>query len=65
MAIKNLRIEEGCIVCGLCEDTAPEVFKVEDDNTVILENADIEANEDLIREAAEECPVDVIIFDED
>lgn len=64
MAIKNLRIEEGCILCGLCEETAPDVFQMGDDNTFIIEGADINKNEDEIREAADSCPVDVILFDE-
>ncbi|HKK67530.1 MAG TPA: ferredoxin [Bacteroidales bacterium] len=64
MALKNLRIEEGCTACGLCEDIAPDVFKVEDE-AIILEGADIAANEEDIREAADACPVEVIVFDED
>ncbi|MFO7878719.1 MAG: ferredoxin [Bacteroidales bacterium] len=63
MAIKNLRIEEGCTACGVCEEVAPDVFKVEDE-AIIIEGADLAANEDEIREAAEECPVEVIQFDE-
>ena len=31
MAITKLWIEEGCTVCNLCEDTAPEVFEVTDE----------------------------------
>jgi ferredoxin len=64
MAIKKVWIEEGCTVCGLCEEIAPEVFVVEDDCEVI-EDADFEANEDEIKEAAESCPVEVILFEED
>ncbi|MCF8332384.1 MAG: ferredoxin [Bacteroidales bacterium] len=64
MAIKKVWIEEGCTSCGVCEDLAPEVFKMEDEAEVI-EGADLQANEDLIREAAEECPVEVIQFEEE
>ncbi|MFW5846372.1 MAG: ferredoxin [Planctomycetota bacterium] len=36
MAIKSVWIEEGCIVCNACETACPEVFKVTEDNCVIL-----------------------------
>ncbi len=63
MAIKKVWIEEGCTSCGLCEDVCPKVFKIEDEAEVI-EDADFAANEDCIKEAAEECPVEVIQFEE-
>ncbi|HKK60353.1 MAG TPA: ferredoxin [Salinivirga sp.] len=62
MAINKVWIEEGCTSCGLCEDVCPDVFKVEDEAEVI-EGADFNANEDCIKEAAEECPVEVIKFE--
>ena len=62
MAIKRVWIEEGCISCGLAEGTCPEVFKVVDTNTVV-EGSDLPRFEDKIKEAAENCPVDVIRFE--
>lgn len=61
MAISKIWIEEGCTACGLCEDICPEVFKLEDEATVIkgVNYADYEAK---IKEAAESCPVEVIRF---
>jgi len=35
MAIKHVEIIEGCIACGVCVDTCPEVFEMEDLATVI------------------------------
>ena len=64
MAIKKVWIEEGCTVCGLCEEMAPDVFEVEDD-CIVKEGADFAANEDEIKEAAESCPVEIIMFEED
>jgi ferredoxin len=58
----KVRIEEGCIACGVCEGICDEVFTV-DDNCTVNEDK-IDGNEDLIRQAAEECPVDVIIIEE-
>jgi len=62
MAIKKVWIEEGCTACGLCEDTCPEVFKVEDIATVI-EGVNYDDYEEQIKEAAESCPVEVIKYD--
>ena len=62
MAIKRVWIEEGCIACGLAEGICPEVFTVVDTNTVI-EGADLSHFEDKIKEAAEQCPVEVIKYE--
>ena len=63
MAIKRVWIEEGCISCGMSEDSCPEVFKVKEVATVI-EGVDYSAFEEKIREAAKGCPVDVIKYEE-
>ena len=63
MAISRVWIEDGCISCGMAEDICPEVFKVVDSNTVI-EGADLSSFEAKIKEAAESCPVDVIMYEE-
>lgn len=63
MAIKKVWIEDGCTSCNLCEDMTPEVFELDDTSTV-LKDADFVANDEGIREAAENCPVDVIKFEE-
>jgi ferredoxin len=57
--------EDLCIGCGNCEDTCPEVFRLEDDGLahVIVENP----GEDLygcVRDAADSCPVDAITIEE-
>ncbi len=64
MAIKKVWVEEGCTSCNLCEDMTPEVFELDDTSTVI-EGADFVANDEGIREAAENCPVEVIQFEEE
>ena len=58
----KVKIEEGCIACGVCEGICDAVFTVDDDVTV--NEANIAGNEDAIKQAAEECPVDVIIIEE-
>ena len=63
MAIKKVWIEEDCTACGVCEDICPEVFKVED-IAIVNENVNFADHEEEIREAAENCPVEVIKFTE-
>jgi ferredoxin len=62
MAIKKLWIENGCISCGVCVDTAPEVFEMQD-VAVVQKGTDFNQNEDAIKEAAESCPVEVIKYE--
>lgn len=52
---------DGCISCGLCPDTCPEVFRMDDDGKaeVYVDEVPKEA-EDSAQEAAEGCPVSVI-----
>ena len=53
-----------CIGCGNCESTAPEVFKVADDGiAVVIDPKGAEDN--LIKEAAESCPVDAISLEDE
>ena len=63
MAITKVWVEEGCTSCGLCEGTAPEVFEI-DDVSEVIEGATFSEFEDEIKEAAEDCPVEVIKFEE-
>lgn len=63
MAITKVWIEEGCIVCGVCEATAPEVFEMSDETAVVIEGVNFSEYEDGIKEAAENCPVEVIKYE--
>ena len=51
----------GCISCGLCVDTCPEVFRMADDGVteVYVDEVPKEA-EDTAVESQEGCPVSVI-----
>lgn len=64
MAIKKVWVEDGCISCGLCEETAPEIFEVNDTSEVKEGAKYIEFNAEII-EAAENCPVEVIKYEEE
>lgn len=50
-----------CIGCGLCSETCPEVFVLDDESIarVIVETPGQELY-DCVREAAEICPVEAI-----
>lgn len=52
---------DGCIQCGLCPSTCPEVFRMGDDGPaeVYVDTVPTE-NEDAVLEAVEGCPVSVI-----
>jgi len=65
MAIVRVWIEEGCTECGVCEETCPDVFRLGDEAAEVIEGADLVENEDAIRQAAEECPVEIIMFEEE
>jgi ferredoxin len=64
MAIKKVWIEEDCTACELCVDTCPEVFEMGDELAQVKKGADLSGNEDCIREATENCPVEVIKIQE-
>ena len=66
MAIKKVWIDEGCIADGICMEICPNVFEEDDEGMAyVKEGADLNANEDCIKEAAEECPVEIIHYEEE
>lgn len=63
MAVEKVWIEEGCVACGVCESTCPEVFKV-NDVAYVIEGVNYSNYTDGIEEAADSCPVEVIKYSE-
>ncbi len=61
--MKKVTVEPGCITCGTCAFTAPEVFEVTDVSRV-KKDIDIESQKELIEKAVIRCPVQVIKFQE-
>ena len=65
MAITRVWIEEGCIACGLSEDNCPEVFELKDEEgNAVIEGVDYSGLEEKIKDAANICPAQVIMYDE-
>lgn len=65
MGISKVWIEQGCIAAGYCNEACPEVFGLDDFGEAYIEDdARIEQYEEGIREAARNCPVKVIRFEE-
>lgn len=60
--MKKVSIEPGCTTCGLCEFIAPEVFEVTDISHV-KPDADLVKNKEGIKQAAQACPVNVIVYE--
>ena len=54
----------GCIGCGQCADICPAVFRMAEDGLAEVYAEPSEADADTIREAADNCPVSVIMVTE-
>ena len=54
-------VNEGCIGCGLCTGTCPEVFSMGDDGLAIAIDTEVPAEAlEAADEAKENCPVGAI-----
>lgn len=56
----NVKINDGCIGCGLCADTCSKVFQMNDDNVAKVISQPSGDDEFSTQEAADNCPVGVI-----
>ncbi len=55
---------ELCTGCELCVDTCPEIFEMGDDTAQVKVDTVPADQEDCVREAAENCPVEAIQIEE-
>lgn len=53
---------ETCIGCGLCVNTCPEVYRMEDDKAVVYVTVVPKEAEETCQRAADECPVTAIVI---
>ena len=59
----NVSIERsGCIGCGMCELICPEVLSMADDGLAEVYKQPDEAAEEKAKQAAADCPVNVISY---
>jgi ferredoxin len=55
----------GCIGCGLCSDTCPEVFRMDSEGLAEVYTTPIPAEAlATAKEAEDSCPVSVIMIEE-
>ncbi len=58
----EVKVIEGCISCGLCTEEYPDLFRMDDEGVARPAAGTVPpGQEDRVRQAAEDCPVDVII----
>lgn len=55
-------VDSNCIDCDLCRETAPSVFRRDEDNgnSIVFHQPETEEEEELAHEAKEGCPVEAI-----
>lgn len=57
----NIKIDrDGCISCGLCAASCPQVYRIADDNLAEVYQQPTDENAGMAQEAADGCPVSVI-----
>ena len=64
--MKAIVKKDVCIGCGVCADTCPEVFTMDNEYNIaktVIDRVPVEVK-DKCREAAANCPVDAIVIEE-
>jgi len=56
--------QELCIGCGTCEGICPDVFKLTDGKSQVIDLPDYSPYKDKIQNAVEACPVQCISVEE-
>ena len=57
----EVKVIEGCISCGLCTEEYPDLVRMDDEGIARPVAGTVPpGQEDRARQAAEDCPVDVI-----
>ena len=58
----KVKVIDGCISCGLCTEEFPDLFQMNEEGIAQAVSSQVPSEmEDQARQAAEDCPVSVII----
>ena len=57
----NVLVNDSCIGCGACESICGDVFSIAD--KAVVNEANVAANEDAVKESVEACPVAAIVVE--
>ncbi len=61
----KVKVIDGCISCGLCTEEFPDLFQMNAEGIAQVVSRQVPAGlEDQARQAAEDCPVSVILTEE-
>ena len=61
----KVKVIDGCISCGLCTEEFPALFQMNEEGIAQAVSSQVPSEmEDQARQAAEDCPVSVIITEE-
>ncbi len=61
----KVKVIDGCISCGLCTEEFPDLFQMNEEGIAQEVSSQVPSEmEDQARQAAEDCPVSVIITEE-
>jgi ferredoxin len=61
--MKAIVDHDTCIGCGMCENLCPEVFKLVEGKSTVIQKPVAEKNKKCANEAVESCPVSAISVD--
>jgi ferredoxin len=56
----EVKVNDDCSACGICEDICPEVFELGDEKAEVKLSPVPAEYEEKVREAVEECPTESI-----
>lgn len=54
---------ELCVGCGLCVNTCPDVFEMQDDKAVVKSETVPSGAEECCKQSKDDCPVEAIILE--